>query len=75
MSKSRTMYWDFFGPNAAGTARHFKHHLDEFLEKNGCTGRDTGLVSAGTGHEAVFCRVDAQFEQGVLTALCPRRVE
>lgn len=33
-----TYVWDFFGPEAAGTAEHFEVHLREFLEREQITG-------------------------------------
>lgn len=30
-------FWDFYGPNAEKTARHFVEHLGEFLAKHGLT--------------------------------------
>jgi uncharacterized protein len=71
----KTFYWDFFGPDAAKTAEHFKRHLQQFLERNACAGSETGMSSAGAGHQAVSCRVAPEFEQALASALKPRRTE
>lgn len=71
----KTLYWDFYGPNALPTAEHFMKHLDEFLVRNACAGSVTGLSSNGPGHHAVWCRTAPDFEAGVTSALRPRRVE
>jgi len=70
-----SFFWDFFGPDAERTAAHFKRHLDQFLERNACAGCETGLSSAGAGHQAVFCRAPERFREGIAAALRPRRVE
>lgn len=31
-------HWDFFGPDARGTAEHFLEHVDEFCANEGITG-------------------------------------
>ena len=71
----KTLFWDFFGPNAAPTADHFKRHLDEFLARSGCAVSETGRSSAGAGHQAVFCRLDEAASGAVSRALKPRREE
>ena len=68
-----TLYWDFFGGAAEGTARHFQKHLDEFLRRNACTGATTGLESNGDGHQAVYCRAPAEHAEAIARALKPRR--
>jgi hypothetical protein len=75
VTRASVFYWDFFGPNAAATAEHFKRHLDQFLGQNGCQGCETGLSSAGTGHQAVFCRTPEPWREGIAAALKPRRTE
>ena len=67
-----TYLWDFFGPNAEGTAAHFEVHLREFLEKNGITGCETGTESEGDGHRATRCAAPAANEM-IEKALRPRR--
>lgn len=70
-----TLHWDFFGPRAAGTAAHFRRHLDEFLAREGLAGCATGLASAGPGHEGVWCRAPRATADVVARALRPRRRE
>ena len=69
-----TLYWDFFGGTAEGTARHFQKHLDEFLQRNACAGATTGVESNGAGHLAVYCRAPAEHAHAIARALKPRRV-
>lgn len=68
-----TFYWDFFGPYAERTARHFDVHLQQFLEKNAVAGCQTGVESAGAGHFAAFCVAPLEVADGVERALRPRR--
>ena len=68
-----TYYWDFFGPNAEQTARHFDQHLQQFLAKNAIGGCETGLESAGAGHFAAFCVAPVEAGQSIERALRPRR--
>jgi hypothetical protein len=70
----KTLYWDFFGPNAEPTARHFMTHLDDFLVRNACAGCITGTSSNGPGHHAVYCRTLPEYEQGLTNGLRPQRV-
>jgi uncharacterized protein len=68
-----TFYWDFFGPNATGTATHFEKHLQEFLRKNAVAGCSTGTESAGEGHLAAYCVTPAAAVELVERALKPKR--
>jgi hypothetical protein len=69
----KTYFWDFFGPRADGTARHFELHLREFLERNTLTGCETGLTSEGEGHRAVYCRTPEPAQKTVELTLRPKR--
>ena len=66
--------WDFFGPRAEGTARHFLIHLHEFLKKNDCPEMVTGLRSEAAGHQAVFCVPPPELELAIERSLRPRRI-
>jgi uncharacterized protein len=68
-----TFLWDFFGPNAEGTATHFEKHLREFLQKNAVEGCTTGTESAGEGHMAAFCVTPSGATELVEKALRPKR--
>jgi len=70
---SVTFYWDFFGPNATGTATHFEKHLQQFLQKNAVAGCETGTESAGEGHLGVFCVTPSAAVEIVEQALKPKR--
>jgi hypothetical protein len=67
-----TYLWDFFGPNAEGTAAHFEIHLQQFLAENGITGCETGTESEGEGHRAARCAAPEP-NQAIEKALRPRR--
>jgi len=69
----KVFYWDFFGPRAARTAAHFLEHLEQFLLQNACLGCSAGVVSAGDGHQAVFCRSAPEFETAIERTLRPKR--
>jgi hypothetical protein len=71
----KTYYWDFFGPNADGTAEHFVRHLNEFFAKNGILGCETDTMSAGVGHRAARCRAPEAAEPVIERALRPKRME
>ncbi|HMJ15335.1 MAG TPA: hypothetical protein VK524_28160 [Polyangiaceae bacterium] len=68
-----TLYWDFFGGRAEGTAKHFQKHLDEFLQKNACTGSTTGVESNGDGQYSVFCRAPSDHVAAIQRTLKPQR--
>jgi uncharacterized protein len=70
-----TLYWDYFGPTAEGTAAHFHGHLDEFLAREGLAGCTTGVDVLEPGrHAAAWCRCPAQLIEIIGRALRPRRV-
>jgi uncharacterized protein len=66
--------WDFFGPNARGTAEHFERHLRQFLATHDLVDCETGLESGGHGHQAVTCTAPTACEQRIEGSLRPRRV-
>jgi hypothetical protein len=70
---SVTFLWDFFGPNAPGTATHFERHLREFLRTNAIDGCQTGTESAGEAHMAAFCVTPPAAVEAVERSLRPRR--
>lgn len=71
---ARILYWDFFGPDAEGTAEHFRRHLEQFLAGEAIDGCRIGLESAGPGHHAVACRPPTASACATIVArLRPRR--
>ncbi|PRP90268.1 Alpha/beta hydrolase family protein [Enhygromyxa salina] len=71
-----TLYWDFFGPTAQGTAEHFHGHLDEFLAREGFADCETGVEGVEPGrHVAAWCRCPEELVSTLGRALRPRRVE
>lgn len=71
-----TAWWDFFGPSAAGTAEHFRVHLDEFLARERLSGCTTGVeIHPEERHAAAWCRTPVDQLDSIVRALKPRRVE
>ena len=70
---STTFCWDFFGPRAEGTARHFLRHLDDFLQRERVEGCSTAVEAARPGQWTVTCRTPAEAAEPIRLALRPRR--
>ncbi|MCB9567218.1 MAG: hypothetical protein H6710_08430 [Myxococcales bacterium] len=68
------LFWDFFGPDAAGTAEHFQRHLAELLTREGIAGCELGQESAGPGHAAITCRAPLAVTDDLVARLRPRRI-
>jgi uncharacterized protein len=68
-----TFLWDFFGPNATGTATHFEKHLREFLQRNALEGCTTGTESEGESHMAAYCVTSQAAVDVVERTLRPKR--
>jgi alpha-beta hydrolase superfamily lysophospholipase len=70
-----TLWWDYLGPTAEGTAAHFRAHLDEFLLREKLDGCETGVEVITPGHHAAaWCRCPAASLEILRRALRPRRV-
>lgn len=70
-----TLYWDYFGPTAEGTAAHFRAHLDEFLLRETLPGCETGIEVVTPGHHtAAWCRCPERLVDTLGRALRPRRI-
>ncbi len=67
--------WDFYGPRAEGTARHFLRHLEEFLERHDLRGCELDTSSDGEGHVAARCRAPLEAQTSIERALRPQRRE
>ena len=67
------LLWDFFGPTALGTARHFLIHLVEFLAREALGPLPTGLGTETAGHVAAWCQISAETEAVLVRALRPKR--
>ena len=68
-----TLCWDFYGPRAEGTARHFLRHLDEFLQRERVEGCATAVEELRTNQWTVTCRTPPEASAAVRQALRPRR--
>lgn len=67
------LYWDFFGPRAEGTARHFERHLREFFEREALTLGESGVVEHDRFKWSAYCEVDDETADNVRRALKPQR--
>jgi hypothetical protein len=68
-----TFFWDFFGPRAEGTARHFQRHLEEFLAREAVAGCSTAVEAPRPGQWTVSCIAPPAAAEPVRRALRPRR--
>lgn len=68
-----TFSWDFFGPRAEGTARHFQRHLDEFLAREVLAGCVTAVDAESGNRWAVHCTTPPAHAEAIRRALRPRR--
>lgn len=68
-----TYLWDFYGPDAQGTAEHFAHHVDEFIVRNQMGECPTGVESVGPGHVVAWCTAPEEHHSLVFKALKPKR--
>ena len=71
----RRLYWDFFGSRAAGTAEHFRIHLDGFIVDMDIVGCETGLCDYTTAHSAAWCDAPDAACDLLVTRLRPHRAE
>ncbi len=70
----RKLHWDFFGPHAEGTARHYLRHLHQFIEQHKLVDCTSGVQSMAPNHFGVWCVAgDQAGEDMLLTTLRPRR--
>jgi hypothetical protein len=67
------LWWDFFGPESAGTATHFARHLREFLVKHELSYEP--LVVPQSGATSIQLEVEVVDFERVRAALRPRRIE
>lgn len=50
--------WDYYGPNSAGTALHFKSHLEIWLKQHQFEDESLVLLEVHTTtHAAVHCQI------------------
>lgn len=70
----RRFYWDFTGGQAAGTAEHFRRHVDEFIQREGLDGCVTGTEGYSPLHHAAWCDTPDAHAEVVIRSLRPRRV-
>jgi hypothetical protein len=50
-------HWDFFGPDAAKTAEHFRKHLFEFVSQNRFTIANQGFFNADINHTCFWVEI------------------
>jgi len=71
----KAYFWDFFGPHAEETAKHFRKHLDGFLSEHACSSCKTALLSLTEGHMAVECEAPREHQELIERTLRPKRSE
>ena len=71
--EATTFCWDFFGPRAERTARHFLRHLDEFLQRERVEGCRTAVEAPRSNQWTVTCHTPPAAAEAVRAALRPRR--
>lgn len=74
MPQQLLFHWDFFGPDAQATARHFLHHLDEFCAREGITGHRHQVTGKGMRWTATLA-CDERHMALVRDRLRPKRAE
>jgi len=67
------LMWDFFGPDAAGTAKHHQIHLHEFFQKESIEMSAYGVSTGTTNHAMSWCEVEEELADPVSKALRPQR--
>lgn len=72
LSRVTIFYWDYYGPDAEGTARHFLVHLGEYIVRAGVADCERGVESTRAGHCAVWCKAPDDAREAMLR-LRPRR--
>ncbi|MEE2786127.1 MAG: hypothetical protein VX589_02240 [Myxococcota bacterium] len=68
-----TFYWDFYGPMSAGTAAHFKRHLDDFLHRADVESAQTGVETYTELHCAAWCTAPEATHPMIIESLRPHR--
>lgn len=69
----KRLLWDYYGPDARGTAEHFVAHLGEFLRKNGLEAAPRGVMAEAHGHASAWVDVPDDEAERVTRALRPKR--
>ncbi|MGB1013779.1 MAG: hypothetical protein ACPG4T_06575 [Nannocystaceae bacterium] len=70
----RKLHWDFFGPHAEGTARHYLRHLHTFIEQHSLGDCESGVHTLAPNHFGTWCiAASAGDEQKLIEQLRPRR--
>lgn len=69
------LLWDFFGPTAEPTARHFAHHLIERLRADSMEGARARVEAPDELHAVVVCELPTASADAVTAALRPTRRE
>ncbi|MBM3381861.1 MAG: hypothetical protein FJY29_05410 [Betaproteobacteria bacterium] len=71
---STVHHWDFFGPEAAKTAEHFKKHMTEFTHKQECVPVAEGFFSAHANHTCYWIEIaDPQIAAETKKKMRPQR--
>ena len=71
----RRFFWDFFGGQAAGTAAHFRAHLDEFVVNQDLDDCASGTEAYSRVHHATWCTAPDAASEVIVTHLRPHRAD
>lgn len=67
-------HWDFFGPDALGSAQHFHKHVSEFATTLKIIIHETGLFSAQNHHTCFWISIEDSLQSDqTQKKLRPRR--
>ena len=67
----RFFHWDFAGPDAEETARHFLRHVHEFLVREALPGCTTGIEPDPPTGFTAFCETPERAWDAVIRGLRP----
>ena len=64
MTQYCRVFWDYYGPSAEATARHFAHHLEDLIQRDSLadTVLQCDIEIYHDTHAAAYC--DATYETG-----------
>jgi hypothetical protein len=66
--------WDYFGPSAQPTAKHFARHLTGFLDEHNCVDYVVETEQVSPVHSATYADIPHDFLDVVGPTLRPHRV-
>ena len=70
-ARVRYFHWDFFGPDAEETARHFLRHVQAFLDREALPGCTIGVEPDPPAGFTAFCETPERAWDAVIRGLRP----